>query len=117
MLKAGYPAGAYYLAGYAVECALKACIAKQTKRGDFPPKIADNYYTHDLTKLLKTAGLESQKNIDAKALTDLDKNFGLVARWKAINRYMPVSQPEARDLIEAITKRKQGVLPWLKKKW
>ncbi len=23
--------GAYYLIGYAVECALKACIAKQTK--------------------------------------------------------------------------------------
>jgi HEPN domain-containing protein len=28
---------AYYLAGYAVECALKACIAKQTMRHDFPP--------------------------------------------------------------------------------
>jgi HEPN domain-containing protein len=23
--------GAYYLAGYAIECALKACIAKRTK--------------------------------------------------------------------------------------
>ena len=30
--------GAYYLAGYAVECALKACIAKQIKRFDFPDK-------------------------------------------------------------------------------
>ena len=28
LLAAGFPAGAYYLAGYAVECALKACIAK-----------------------------------------------------------------------------------------
>ncbi len=27
--------GAYYLAGYAVECALKACIAKRTQRHDF----------------------------------------------------------------------------------
>lgn len=24
--------GAYYLAGYAIECALKACIAKKTER-------------------------------------------------------------------------------------
>jgi hypothetical protein len=30
--------GAYYLAGYAVECALKACIAKLTNLHDFPPK-------------------------------------------------------------------------------
>jgi HEPN domain-containing protein len=30
--------GAYYLMGYAVECALKSCIAKQTKEYDFPAK-------------------------------------------------------------------------------
>ena len=30
--------GAYYLAGYAIECALKARLAKQTKRYDFPPE-------------------------------------------------------------------------------
>jgi hypothetical protein len=28
--------GAYYLLGYAIECALKACIAKQIKQHDFP---------------------------------------------------------------------------------
>jgi hypothetical protein len=30
--------GAYYLAGYALECTLKACIAKQVKEFDFPDK-------------------------------------------------------------------------------
>ena len=30
--------GAYYLLGYAVECALKACIARQTKAFDFPDR-------------------------------------------------------------------------------
>jgi len=30
--------GAYYLVGYAVECAFKACIAKSTKQDDFPVK-------------------------------------------------------------------------------
>jgi HEPN domain-containing protein len=30
--------GAYYLAGYAVECAIKACVAKKTQRYDFPDK-------------------------------------------------------------------------------
>ena len=30
--------GAYYLAGYSIECALKACICKQVKEFDFPNK-------------------------------------------------------------------------------
>ena len=38
LLKGRRHLGAYYLAGYAVECALKACIAKQRKRFEFPPK-------------------------------------------------------------------------------
>jgi len=39
--------GAYYLGGYAVECALKARIAKKTKRHEFPPKNADKFYSHN----------------------------------------------------------------------
>ena len=37
--------GAYYLCGYGVECALKACIAKNTKRYEFPDKqtVLDSY--------------------------------------------------------------------------
>jgi HEPN domain-containing protein len=38
LLKLGLSDGAYYLAGYAVECALKACIAKGTRRYEFPDK-------------------------------------------------------------------------------
>lgn len=38
LLKLGLFDGAYYLAGYAVECALKACIAKGTQRGEFPDR-------------------------------------------------------------------------------
>jgi HEPN domain-containing protein len=40
LLDAGLWDGAYYLAGYAVECALKACIAKRTRAEDFPPREA-----------------------------------------------------------------------------
>ena len=44
--------GAYYLAGYAIECALKACIAKATRRYDFPDrKKVDASHTHDLREL------------------------------------------------------------------
>ena len=38
LLRAKLFPGAYYLAGYAVECALKACVAKQTNKHDFPNK-------------------------------------------------------------------------------
>ena len=36
LLRLGLFDGAYYLAGYSVECALKACIAKGTQRFEFP---------------------------------------------------------------------------------
>jgi HEPN domain-containing protein len=58
LLAAGFPEGAYYLAGYAVECALKACIARKTQEFDFPEKKRVNdSHTHDLGKLLVLAGL------------------------------------------------------------
>jgi HEPN domain-containing protein len=58
LLDAGLPDGAYYLAGYAVECALKACIAKSTLRYDFPDKTTvDKSYTHSLTQLVGVANL------------------------------------------------------------
>ena len=49
LLKAKKYDGAYYLAGYAVECALKACVAKRTARYDYPDKdLANQCYTHKL---------------------------------------------------------------------
>jgi HEPN domain-containing protein len=53
--------GTYYLAGYAVECALKECIAKKTKKSQFPPKVDDvrEIYSHRLDKLISVAGLDA----------------------------------------------------------
>ena len=50
---------AHYISGYAIECALKACIARKTKQEDFPPREAARYYVHDIPKLLEIAGLGS----------------------------------------------------------
>jgi len=59
LLRNGKHEGCYYLCGYAVECALKACIAKRTKRYDFPDKsMFKDAYTHDLDQLVRTAELE-----------------------------------------------------------
>jgi HEPN domain-containing protein len=39
LLASGRYGAAYYLVGYAVECGLKACIAKLTRAEDFYDKI------------------------------------------------------------------------------
>ena len=65
LLAANAPDGAYYLAGYAIECALKACVAKTTKRHDFPDKQrASDSYTHNAKRLVVVAGLESALECD-----------------------------------------------------
>jgi HEPN domain-containing protein len=67
-----YP-GAYYLAGYAVECALKACIAKQTREYDFPEKdFVNKSWTHKLEKLPNLAELEDRLNNDRRTSNELD---------------------------------------------
>lgn len=49
----GSYSGAYYLSGYTIECALKACIAKKTKRHDFPDKdFINKSYVHNLEQLI-----------------------------------------------------------------
>ena len=58
LLDKGFYSGAYYLLGYSVECALKACIAKKIKRHDFPElKFVNKSYTHNLEQLLNVSGL------------------------------------------------------------
>ena len=113
-----YP-GSYYLLGYAVECSIKSCIAKQTNKYDFPSKtVAQDCYTHDLKKLLQTAGLW-QKLIDEMKLNQpLSDNWAVVKDWKETSRYISgMPEKQAHDLYSACTSRKNGVLSWLKKFW
>lgn len=109
--------GAFYLGGYAIECALKACIAKETKRHEFPPKVDDvrSIYTHNLEGLLKLAQLEKQLETDAKANPSLGINRNVVKTWNEETRYK-VSGLNGKDLHAAIS-GPSGVLPWIKQRW
>ena len=54
LLENGLWDGSYYLAGYSIECALKTCIAKATRRFDFPDKKrVDSSHSHNLLDLLR----------------------------------------------------------------
>src|SRR5690349_4329055 len=88
LLRAGCSSGAYYLTGYAVECALKACIAKKTLRCEFPDKeLAGKCHTHELTELLATAGLKLQYDKDIKIDPRLEANWAMAKDWKVTTRY------------------------------
>jgi hypothetical protein len=119
LLTQGKPGGAYYLAGYAVECALKACIAKLTAQYDFPRdrKFVESCYTHDLERLIQAAGLAADLKRDSLTDPDLDASWTLVKNWNESSRYERKTGTEAKDIIQAITDPKHGVLPWLKARW
>lgn len=119
LLENGYFSGAYYLLGYAVECALKACIAKQIKRYDFPDrKLVSDSYSHELEKLLSVSGLKSELQKEIQNNPNLEVNWAIVKDWSVESRYSTdISETTARDFYSAVTTRKNGVLSWLKKWW
>jgi HEPN domain-containing protein len=109
--------GAYYLAGYAIECALKACIAKKTRRHDFPDKeLAQDVYTHDLTRLLKHAGLAQQMAQEFRADPSLAQRWGFVKDWKEQSRYERHDRAKVADMLDAVGDG-QGVFACLRKYW
>jgi HEPN domain-containing protein len=105
--------GAYYLAGYAVEFALKIRIISELMKSDsFPDKrLAENFYKHEPTLLRRLAGLDDEMDRDASVSPQWD----IVKDWSEQSRYeVGRTEPEARDLYDAIEK---GVLPWIKARW
>lgn len=116
-------AGAYYMAGYAVECALKACIAKLQGVHPFPPRLRweelnQKYYTHSVETLLETAGLKPRLQAAIAVNPTLGANWALIATWNEGFRYEPrMSRRQVEDLIAAIEDPQNGVMTWLKSHW
>jgi HEPN domain-containing protein len=111
--------GAYYLAGYAVELALKACIIKWLMSTDaFPEKkFSENCWTHAIVRLLGLAKLDESLRIDSAADPDLQANWSTAQDWSEEMRYHEVDESEARNLYRAIADDDHGVFPWIKARW
>src|SRR5437764_10156243 len=95
--------GAYYLAGYAVEFALKIRIISQLMKSDsFPEKkLAENFYKHELTLLRKLAGRDDEMDNDAAVSPQWD----IVKDWSEQARYeIGKTEKQATDLYDAIEK-------------
>lgn len=112
------PDGAYYLAGYAVECALKACIAKGYGPEEWPEKsfVAD-CHSHEILRLVKLANLEPARTAGVVANPNLGTNWNIVKDWSERSRYERHSLTKAQRLHDAINHTTDGVLPWVKKHW
>jgi HEPN domain-containing protein len=116
LLDAGKFAGAYYLAGYAIECALKACIAKRTREFDFPEKQTVNRsHTHDLRQLLNVAYMEDELALAINKDVQFAENWKVVSGWSEASRYkIDVDENFARLMLEAVGSEPNGVLVWLR---
>ena len=82
---------AYYLAGYAIELALKACIANQFLAGQIPDK-------RDANPILAAFWVPT-------------------SQWRETSRYESHSEKKARALVDAIADPTHGVFAWLTKHW
>ncbi len=110
--------GAYYLAGYALECAFKACIAKQYKRYEFPDrKIVNDSWTHDLRKLASIAKLDEIRDERAKQDDIFRKNWDVSILWSEESRYRTADRSSCKTLIDAIMEEHHGLIPWIKALW
>jgi HEPN domain-containing protein len=110
--------GAYYLAGYAAECALKSCISKLTERHAFPDKKRVNAsYTHDLEELLVLADLRTTLTEAIKGVPEFGTNWRIVRSWRESSRYQRPSHEDAAELLSALNDRKGGIFRWLKLHW
>ncbi len=118
LLRGGHFSGAYYLSGYAVECGLKACIARATQRYSFPDRnIVNRSYTHNLAELVKVAELESDLLRLQQTNRQFALNWAVVKDWSEESRYRVLRQQQAIDLYTAIVQRRHGVMTWIRQHW
>jgi HEPN domain-containing protein len=117
LFRAKQYSGAYYLAGYAVECALKACIARSFQRHEFPnrKKVVD-CWTHNLKALLQLADLEDSCALLAQADPAFRDSWRLTLEWSEQSRYQIIPEKNCRDFLNAIINQ-HASMPWIKRRW
>ena len=116
--------GACYLAGYAIELALKATICKLLGT-DFPPAASSRtdinkaYQTHNLLDLISLAGLKTDF-IRRQANPAFNTHWGRISNWSEAWRYLPKdtkNRQDAVDFVNALEDPSDGIFTWIKSTW
>lgn len=94
--------GAFYLAGYAIEIALKARICRTLRWTEFPETSQDfkglqSLRTHDLEILLRFSGVEARVKARSSA------EWAVVVTWNPDRRYQTVGQSTAQETRAMVT--------------
>jgi HEPN domain-containing protein len=114
----GQASGAYYLAGYAVECGLKAIIAQSFRSGVIPDKnFINKIYTHNLKELVGLAGLRQELDAETRSSVIFAAHWAIASQWTETSRYDIIDPFQVKDMIQAVSDEKEGVLRWLKTHW
>jgi hypothetical protein len=105
---------AYQAGGIALECALKARIAKLTQAEEFPDRrLAEKAWKHDPTELLAAGDLV--RYLDAAGLP-VQANWATVKDWKIESRYdQTIPLVTVNAFLDALDGQPDGILPWLLK--
>ena len=112
--------GAYYVAGYALECALKACILAYIDRTGIifeDKKYAQSCWTHNIEDLVKQADLTIERDKASRTKNTLGQHWLIAKDWSESSRYRMSSQLQAEKLFHALTDTTDGVLLWVQNYW
>jgi hypothetical protein len=105
--------GAYYFAGYSLECALKAKIASSFRENEIPElKRVQRIYSHDLSSLLGLSGLKDELEAEMEKSAELRKYWTIAKEWSEQARYEIWTEERAAAILEAVG-GEEGLLRWL----
>jgi hypothetical protein len=106
--------GAYHAGGIALECMLKAKIAKSIQAEEFPDmEFAKAAWVHDPGKLLQLGDLV--RFLD-QASSAVKTNWATVKDWKVDSRYNRTVNPATViAFLDALDDPKHGIVVWLRR--
>lgn len=121
LLGAGETSGAYYLAGYALECALKAVITRAVAAYALPErdelKVLSDAFVHDLDRLVELAGLTQALVAETSGNSSFREYWSVAKEWTESSRYEVWSNSDALEMVTAVDDPADGVLRWIQLHW
>ncbi|HZL18800.1 MAG TPA: DNA-binding protein [Polyangia bacterium] len=118
LFNAGFFSGSYYLAGYALEFALKARIAKNFLADAIPERsYVQDIFTHDLKKLMGLAALRKELEQKVQGDPQFAAFWGIASQWDESARYDIWDKVAATAMLVAVCDSQKGLLQWIKQFW
>jgi len=118
LVQHGRHSSAYYLAGYAAEMGLKACISRLISSDSLPdPNFIKKVYDHNLMKLVGLAGLAGELSKMKDSDSVFAANWAIVVQWTPEIRYESIDRYTADLMLDALQHGTSGVFPWIKRFW